>query len=292
MIYCISDIHGQCAQFEAMLKYIDLKANDHLYLLGDYIDKGADSISTLLLVEKLFGRENVTILQGNHDQMMYYALSDLRNHTTSLTLWDAKFSDIWKDNGGKETLQQFNAFQKSDRDRAFEILEKINGCGSEVTISLNGQKICLCHAAPKAALFPDKKLQFELAFLDDITDMPVFPEITGRLKNDAALWSRPAIFDDNFHDYSQEMWTKQNVNLVIHGHTPTYVISPTNRICEYFEHGQRIIDIDTGAQDLRKGALSCLRLDDMVWFKPKIDGYGEIRRWTESAMTRLVNKGD
>jgi serine/threonine protein phosphatase 1 len=290
MIYCISDIHGQCEQFEAMLKYIDLKPDDHLYLLGDYVDRGADSISTLLLVGELLERGNVTALQGNHDQFMYRSLYDLRNNTTSLTLWDAKFSDIWKDNGGAETLQQYNAFQESDRDKVFEILAKIDANGSEVTISLDGKKIYLCHAVPKAALFPDKKLQFEFAFLDDITDKIPYPEITERLKNDAVLWSRPAVFDDHFHDYSQEAWKQQNVDLVVHGHTPTYFISPTNRICEYFESGQRVIDIDTGAQDLKKGVLSCLRLDDMVWFKPKIDGYSEIRRWTESAITRLSSK--
>ena len=42
-IYIMSDIHGLYDRYEAMLKKIDLKEDDRLYVLGDVIDRGPDS---------------------------------------------------------------------------------------------------------------------------------------------------------------------------------------------------------------------------------------------------------
>ena len=41
--YAISDIHGCLKSFQALLEKIDLKKEDELFLLGDYIDRGPDS---------------------------------------------------------------------------------------------------------------------------------------------------------------------------------------------------------------------------------------------------------
>ena len=44
MIYVISDIHGHYDEFMKMLKMIDFKDEDILYVLGDCIDKGSKSV--------------------------------------------------------------------------------------------------------------------------------------------------------------------------------------------------------------------------------------------------------
>lgn len=41
MIYCVSDIHGELDKFERMLKLIRFSDSDHLYIIGDVIDRGA-----------------------------------------------------------------------------------------------------------------------------------------------------------------------------------------------------------------------------------------------------------
>ena len=41
MIYCVSDIHGELDKFEQMLELIRFSDEDHLYILGDVIDRGA-----------------------------------------------------------------------------------------------------------------------------------------------------------------------------------------------------------------------------------------------------------
>ena len=46
--YVISDIHGEYEKFNDLLKKIDLKDTDTLYVLGDVLDRGHHPIRTLL----------------------------------------------------------------------------------------------------------------------------------------------------------------------------------------------------------------------------------------------------
>ena len=68
MIYVISDIHGHYDEFMEMLKLIDFKDEDELYVLGDCIDKGPRSIDTLLYCLE---HDNNHMCLGNHECMMY-----------------------------------------------------------------------------------------------------------------------------------------------------------------------------------------------------------------------------
>jgi hypothetical protein len=74
------------------------------------------------------------------------------------------------------------------------------------------------------------------------------------------------------------------VDLVVCGHTPVnhYIGVPIP--LEYFDSGQRVVNIDTFAQDLSKGVLSCLRLDDMQWYST--DG-GTVKVFPSENIQRL-----
>ena len=45
--YVCSDIHGQYGLYKSMLHEINLTPEDHLYILGDMIDRGQDGIRIL-----------------------------------------------------------------------------------------------------------------------------------------------------------------------------------------------------------------------------------------------------
>lgn len=95
--YAISDIHGCLKTFKVLLKDIDFSKADTLYLLGDYIDRGADSkgvIDYILAMQE--DGYKVHCLRGNHEQMMLEALEG-----------DNKDKRLWLYNGGEETLQSF-----------------------------------------------------------------------------------------------------------------------------------------------------------------------------------------
>lgn len=69
--YAISDIHGCAKTFRAALQSINFNKEDELFLLGDYIDRGPDSMGVLEHIWQLqaSGHE-LTCLRGNHEQML------------------------------------------------------------------------------------------------------------------------------------------------------------------------------------------------------------------------------
>ena len=71
MDYCISDIHGYYDLFCRLLDKIKFGGGDKLYVLGDMIDKGPDSVR---LAKLLFSMPNVCCIAGNHeyDFLKYY----------------------------------------------------------------------------------------------------------------------------------------------------------------------------------------------------------------------------
>ncbi|SDL16222.1 serine/threonine protein phosphatase 1 [Catalinimonas alkaloidigena] len=99
-VFAISDIHGCNQTFRALLRQLHLTPQDHLFLLGDYIDRGPDSRGVL---DKILQLQDdglqVHCLSGNHEQMMLDALADPANLRG------------WFINGGFETLQSFGVQQ-------------------------------------------------------------------------------------------------------------------------------------------------------------------------------------
>ena len=96
--YAISDIHGGAKTFQSLLKNIDLKHGDRLYLLGDYVDRGKDSKGVLDTILQLMNSGyDVRPIRGNHDDMM----------VRSYTGHHEAYSEYWLSLWGKETLKSF-----------------------------------------------------------------------------------------------------------------------------------------------------------------------------------------
>jgi len=68
----IGDIHGCLATFQSLLLQIDLNMeHDHLYLLGDYVDRGPNSKGVIDEIIRLKGEGyNIFPIRGNHEQML------------------------------------------------------------------------------------------------------------------------------------------------------------------------------------------------------------------------------
>lgn len=70
----ISDIHGCYETFEALLQQIQLQKEDHLYLLGDVVNRGKNShlvLDKIIELKKL--DYQVFLLRGNHEQLLLNA---------------------------------------------------------------------------------------------------------------------------------------------------------------------------------------------------------------------------
>ena len=64
MDYCISDIHGYYDLFCRLLEKIRFGAGDRLFVLGDFVDKGPQSIR---LAKLLFSMPDAVCIAGNHE---------------------------------------------------------------------------------------------------------------------------------------------------------------------------------------------------------------------------------
>lgn len=70
--YAVGDIHGCARTFNALIwGKLDLQREDHLYLLGDYIDRGPANKEVLDTILKLQAEGfNVFPLKGNHEHFL------------------------------------------------------------------------------------------------------------------------------------------------------------------------------------------------------------------------------
>ena len=85
----VSDIHANLPYFKALLEKLHFCENDELFIVGDFLEKGEDSLGTLRYVMQLCEAGNVHVVCGNcdfwsdlinapyhyrNDQLMYYVM--------------------------------------------------------------------------------------------------------------------------------------------------------------------------------------------------------------------------
>ena len=85
MIYLVGDLQGCCNPLERLLQTIDFSpSRDHLYVLGDLVNRGPDSLGVL---RRLRGLDNAaTCLLGNHDLHLLAVAHGVRKPHRSDTL--------------------------------------------------------------------------------------------------------------------------------------------------------------------------------------------------------------
>lgn len=73
-LIAIGDIHGCSAALRAILDAIDLRDDDRIVTLGDYVDRGPDSRGVIEALLELDASGRLVSLLGNHEEMMLGAL--------------------------------------------------------------------------------------------------------------------------------------------------------------------------------------------------------------------------
>lgn len=100
--FAVGDIQGCLRTLDALLDKIGLTTEDEIIFLGDYVDRGPDSLGVLNRLARLkLNRYQVKMLRGNHEQMLLdsYKYSIERNE---LSLGDPQLLDSF----GITSLQQ------------------------------------------------------------------------------------------------------------------------------------------------------------------------------------------
>lgn len=189
MIYCMSDIHGELDKFETMLELIRFSDEDHLYIIGDVIDRGSLGVDILT---RIMAAPNMTLLMGNHEQMCLDALW----HTHQVGA-----RELWKSNGGSSTYQEL-LYCRTGAERA-EILKFMSQCPDHLDIVVENRKFHLVHAHPgndhKTRIWkrPDRETTSPWEDVTCIVGHTPTPFLTRNTIEDFHIWHSE---DDGFID--------------------------------------------------------------------------------------------
>lgn len=225
--YVVSDPHGCYKSWMALLQKIRFTDEDEIYVLGDIVDRGPESMK---LLQDMMSRSNVFPIVGNHDFAAYLSLKLMTTELTDQSIKKMEDNNeferllLWLSDGGQSTMQ---AFQKLSTEEQQDILEYFQEFSFYEELELdNGKRYLLSHTGGDE-ICGDRPLE----------EVPVDVFISGRL-------------DYERQYFSDRIW--------ITGHTPTRTISGAepDRIYRNNNH----IAIDCGC--VFGGYLGAIRLED------------------------------
>lgn len=187
MIYCMSDLHGASDLFEQMLEQIRFSGEDHLYIIGDVIDRGTGGVA---LLEQIMEAPNMTLLLGNHEQM---CLSTLGPHN------EFGARELWRQNGGMVTYREL-LYRRTPRQRS-RILGFLSSLPDQLALTVGGQKFHLVHGCPgpdrEARIWGRIEPDSPSPHQDTLCIVGHTPTVflTGRTDVDFSIWHGNGIID-------------------------------------------------------------------------------------------------
>lgn len=223
MTYVVSDLHGSFDKFKKLLKEIRFTDDDVMYVLGDIVDYGDESIELLCDLSMRF---NIIPIVGDHDLRALKLLTELDK-----MLRDGAPSDVsvltemtaWIQDGGQKTMEGFKAL---DDDMKEGVLEYLSDMSLYEEVEVKGRKYLLVHAGI-ADFDPETSLDDYMP--EDFISEPI----------------------DIKHELIEGV-------TIIAGHTPTYLIEGAEKGKILYGEGSIIIDCGAAFGE----PLACLRLED------------------------------
>lgn len=234
--YVMSDIHGQYDLFIKMLNKISFSKDDMLYIIGDVIDRGPDGC---LLLSHIIKEDNIQMILGNHEAMMLDCLlSEFKN---AIYFANSVECQLWIQNGGKETLENFFSYTFDFQKYVLNWLQNQPIVIPDLVVGQ--KKFYLAHAYHGIKWY-DKRIK-----LSDVT----------KREADYVLWNRN--YEKGIFPIYRPLGTT-----VIFGHTPASYFSASQERKIWRSESGKYIDIDCGCSNRIEPVLACLRLDDMREF--------------------------
>ncbi len=222
MTYVVSDIHGQADKFKRLLKEIKFTDNDTMYVLGDIVDYGEESIPLLCDISMMY---NIIPILGEHDYKAYRLLTVISDMLSGGSAEPELLAEMteWMQDGGAPTIEGFKAL---DADMKEGVLEYLADMSLYEEVEAGGKQYVLVHAG----------------IADFSADTPLEDYM-------------PEDFISEAQDVDREYF--EGVTL-ISGHVPTYTIDGAQHGRIY--KGEYGYAIDCGAA--YGEALGCMRLED------------------------------
>ncbi len=210
MNYVVADIHGCYKEYMELINRINLsEIKDHLYILGDALDRGPEPMKVLL---DMIGRQNVTYIIGNHDYLFLYFVGKMGLDLSKVD--DMSVDDIsdfyaYLEDGGLTTIDKFMQLTYEEKQAVCEYLEKANVYN---VIQIHDKKYVLVHAGIRN--FKEEVLLENHDLLDFICERT---------------------------DYQKRYYQDKNTYMIT-GHTPTMYINADSSPEVYIGNGHIAID--------------------------------------------------
>lgn len=209
MKYVVADIHGCYEEYMELIQRINLSDEDHLYILGDALDRGLEPMQVLL---DLIKRKNVTYIIGNHDYLFLYFIRKMGldlSCASNLSEDDISDFQAYMEDGGLVTIEAFMKLSSVEKQAVCNFLENANVYDE---VLLDDKRYILAHAG--ISNFKEEKSMDEYDVLDFICERT---------------------------DYRRRYFQDSNT-YVITGHTPTMYINQDFSSKVYIGNGHVAID--------------------------------------------------
>jgi serine/threonine protein phosphatase 1 len=203
----IGDIHGGLKALIQVLNKVEVKDNDTLIFVGDYVDGWSESAQVIQFLIELSETIHCVFIKGNHDA---WAEEWLRSEEVNPT---------WYIHGGKETMDSYDGFTtvlKKEHLRFFENMEMYY---------LDGENRLFLHAG-FTSMHGVKKEVYQKTLYFDRTLWEMALTMDKRIEKNSELYPR------RLKHYKE----------IYIGHTPT-----THYNKEQPMHAVNIWNVDTGA---------------------------------------------
>jgi len=107
------DIHGGLKALIQLLEKAELKENDRLIFLGDYVDGWSESAQVIAFLLHLSQKQKCVFIRGNHDVWCHEWLkNDIVN-------------PIWFMHGGKSTIESYQNIDAAEKEKHLEFFENM-----------------------------------------------------------------------------------------------------------------------------------------------------------------------
>ena len=224
----IGDIHGGLKALIQVLQKAEIKQNDILIFLGDYVDGWSESPSVLDFLIALSEQQKCIFIRGNHDELL---LDWLENRHENLK------EELWFKHGGKATVDAYLNISTETKQKHITFLKSLRN------YYLDAENRLFIHAG--------------FTNMNGVSQ-EFFPKL---MYWDRTLWEVALCLDENM-DKNSPLYPKRLkiYSEIFIGHTP---ISKTEIVPPLYKNS--VWNLDTGAAFL--GVLTIMDCNSKVFWQ-------------------------
>ena len=144
-VMAVGDIHGCLTPFLSLYNRLRVADDDLIIFLGDYIDRGPESLKALEWIGRESLKPNVIALRGNHEQTLLDCIA-------------GRYADRFF-NVGIGTIKDVREAMKTDPMLPLKVVQTIRRMPLYHRLTIDGREYIFCHAGVDAQIDHDPPIE-------------------------------------------------------------------------------------------------------------------------------------